>query len=108
MQAQHPLQRAFRAVPLLAGASVAVVSCLVALTMQQRHSLPPWLAPLVAACTSLLCAGAVQAFAIPHIRRQLSQSTKPVRPGKGAGLESGRHQAADRRGPDADADASPR
>ena len=108
MQAQHPLQRALRAVPLLAGASVAAVSCLVALTMQQRHSLPPWLAPLVAASTFLLCAGAVQAFAIPHITRQLSQPPKPAQPGKGAILESSRRHAATTGGPDADADASPR
>ena len=92
VQAQHPLQRALRAVPLLAGASAAVVSCLVALTMQASHGLPLWTAPVAASGAFLACAAAAQAFAVPHIRR--SVPTQPSAPDKAAGSGPSAHLAA--------------
>lgn len=71
MQAREPLKRAFRLLPWLFGATVAVVLALVLLKAQLSQGWPAWLRAAVVLCVGLAIAAVVQFLLVPRLRARV-------------------------------------
>jgi len=92
VQANNPFKVAMRSLPLLYGASVAVVLSLVLIKAEPTHAWPAWLTAVVTLAIAVAVVVVVQLLLVPQLRQKI-HSQGPGRVGSAPSNLTGREAA---------------